>query len=245
MAITLTFTTSGDGYIGKESATWAGARGAVTGSYFDTTSNTYLFIISYADLSATYYEILRSFIAFDTAGILADDTTIEAARLYVYGYAVNTKMGDVGVSLTAADFAADGTIALADFDDFGSTVLSDEISPIGGWNTFTLNATGIAAIKKTGSDHTAFGLRTNLDLENTSPIYGSLSIDFQVFSKEYSDATKKPYLEVDLPGASLKRYNGTKWENAHLKRYDGANWVDVNLKYYDGAAFQPVYTQGN
>ena len=97
---------------------------------------------------------IRSFFLFDTSA-LPDTDTISSASFSVYG----TAKSDVGsknptIILYATTPSSNTAPVSADYLQFGSTDLSDSIAYAAfsttAYNDLTLNATGIAAISKTG-----------------------------------------------------------------------------------------------
>ena len=118
-----------------------------------------------------------------TSAVLITDGTFN-----LRGYAKANNAGSNDISLdhfTSLDFAAGNTvrqasdIAYASFD-------------VAGWNVFTLNATGLGNINKTGT--TYFGTRLQWDMDNGTPGSGSsLATFFQVY---FSEGAYPPYLSV-------------------------------------------------
>lgn len=237
---TVTINANNDGYFQNADTSWSNTRNGTTADLLNTSATTCSVGIQRVIGGTDSHKFTRSFVNFDTAPVLSDDATITAARLKVYVVSNNMYASDRAVLVTA-NYAEDNTVANDDYNDLGTSAISDEITIAGGWNTFTLTPTGINEIFKSGTSYTSFGIRDKYDLDDTSVLYDSY---FTFYSKRYSDSSKRPYLEIDLPGAVLKRYNGSTWVNANLKRYNGSAFAEVNFKYYDGAAFQPVYTKG-
>jgi hypothetical protein len=92
--------------------------------------------------------------------------------LSTYGLSNNVSGTDSNsyVVLVSASPASNTALAANDFDDVGSTELSSQVTyPVstGGYNDFALNASGIAAISKTGV--TKFAFRSGHDINNSVP----------------------------------------------------------------------------
>lgn len=201
----------------------------------------------------TMARIYRAYLAFDTAPTIADDEEILGGRIKLYMTPSFNSWEDSSTTYTcaivAADFFNDITTTTADYNDFGSDLLSDEITLTKSegtgarWVTFTLNATGLTKIIKAAGTYSAFGIRMKDDIDNTEPIRDNNN-EISFISKRTVSTTYHPVLEVDYPGPVLKVYNGTEWVNAHLKRYNGTAWEDAVLKYYDGDSFELVDAAG-
>lgn len=158
----------------------------------------------------------RGFITFDTSS-LGSSATITSAVLSLYG---RGKGDDLGISpnidIYTATPANNGTFDVADFDQVGST--SQTGSPMSyasfngsnGWNDFTLNATGIANINKTGI--TKFSIRNaNYDVAASAPGSWSNSATSTFTVGGTSDTGFEPKLVITystvVGPANLKSYN--------------------------------------
>lgn len=147
------------------SATYSTARGATTG----TTSGSF---VGNEKISTTYY-VYRTFTSLDTSS-LPDDAVIESAIVRVTLEGKDTT-NDFTIALTGHTSASDSTLADGDFDnitlnsptEFASR--SNNVSTYSNPQThdFTLNASGIAAISKTG--YSKFCFRNSGDVDNTTP----------------------------------------------------------------------------
>ena len=123
---------------------------------------------------SNWYGITRVLTLFDTSS-LPDDATISSATASIYGissqidyvawetefylapYAVAPASNTATV---AADYGTFGSTTFATAKVYGDLVLS-------AYNDFTLNATGLAAISKTGI--TKIGWRTTADVADSAP----------------------------------------------------------------------------
>lgn len=159
-------TNSCDGDIDYRSAAdYETAHDAATGTHVDFNGTSILY--AYNTKSAGLYYVTRALINFYTADI-PDSDIISSAVLSLYFTAAWTSdsmsiVGNTGAS--ANDYST------ADFDQFGTTKFAAdkpvlEIST-GQYTDFTLNASGLAAISKTGVSK--FGMRSAEDVANTTP----------------------------------------------------------------------------
>ena len=134
-------------------------------------------ITSHTDLNK-WKIVSRTIVLFDTSS-LPDNCTITSAVVSVCGYRKTDTLNitpDINIYSSAP--ASNTALASGDFDSLGSTPFCD--TPItyanwdddDGWNTFTLNAAGLAAISKTGI--TKFGFRNaNYDVAGVTPAWSS------------------------------------------------------------------------
>ena len=133
--------------------------------------------------------------------------TISGATRALYITSVSDQDDDAQgyVSTYATTPASNTAITTADYDQIGTTVQSDnlDLSSIstGAFNTWTLNAAGLASIDKTGV--TKFGGREGHDAEN-SVITGvgakENSIAFR--TADYTGTTSDPVLTVTHAAAA-------------------------------------------
>ncbi len=111
--------------------------------------------------------IRRFFCRWDTSA-LTSLATITAVDLKIYVSAVVSTGG--GALQIVSSTATDGVLQTSDWDNLGSTVFATiDISSlsVGAYNTFSLDANGIAQINKTGNTKLAF--RISQDISNTDP----------------------------------------------------------------------------
>lgn len=173
----LTFRCSaGNGAVYASGASWATVRSAAAGS--TSTYNQSLIdvagfggLIRSQNLGGGSYDIIRAFFPFDTSSI-PDGAVISSAVFSIYGYSTTNNDNSSAAALVGATPASNTVLADGDFDQVGSTRFCDSDIAFASWSTagynnFTLNATGIAAVAKAG--YTVFGLRTSHDLDNSAP----------------------------------------------------------------------------
>jgi len=112
------------------------------------------------------YNLRRVVMPIDTSG-LPDDAVISSAVLSMRGY------GDYSATdfdITAVSYTGSDPSVAGDIDNFGTTsygTLNTSTWTNSGYNNLSLNATGIAAINKTGT--TFIGLRSSRDIAQISP----------------------------------------------------------------------------
>ncbi len=169
-----TETTSVDGQTGNNGiyTVWSDIHSTANGNDADNTSNI-LYCLLYINNNNTYY-ISRSFTLFDTSP-LDDNATINSATYSIY---VNQKWNDDNASGNAflnvvqTTPSSNTAIVLSDYSKCGSVDnptlgaanlnLSSITAPA--YNNFTLNATGLGWISKTGI--TKLGFRDGHDINN-------------------------------------------------------------------------------
>lgn len=138
-------------------------------------------INSHASTSDRWASLYRAILLFDTSSI-ADAATIDSATLSIASAAIagNAKIDDLAISpdvaLVSSTPASNTALEAGDFDSLGSTELAARISYAdwsttdGAYNTFSLNALGLANISKTGVSK--FGTRNGqYDLDAIAPTW--------------------------------------------------------------------------
>lgn len=179
----LVVTPSLDGYVGIDTGTssWHNrVVGAGTHSAHVETAFLYVCKMLATWSSGIWDELFRGIFLFNTIA-LPDDAVISSATLQVYG---THKVDSGGIApslcLYGVTPASDTELADSDYGTFGTTAYSDLLTYAtwteDAWNTFTLNAAGLAAINKAGM--TRFGVRDalydvadELDPDNHDPAW--------------------------------------------------------------------------
>jgi len=169
------------------SETWStiqGGAGTDTGPS-EATGN--FCLIQASTTSNQYSSLRRSEYAMDTSAI-TDTDVIDSAVLSLYGTAKSTAFSSIDNSLhiCQATFADVTTITTTDYQNMGSTSfgnISYAAFSDSAYNDITLNASGEAAIDKTGA--TKLGCRMGADITDTEPTWGSGDVDSM--SGYYSD----------------------------------------------------------
>jgi len=211
------FSGAGDGQVHKaDSQDWDATHDATTGGTADDTSDADVaaFVSFYG---ANFYRINRAFYPVDTSAIPAGDT-IDSATFNVY--VANTSNadndGDDFIRLVQTDQPDNTTLTTSDYNNCGATDnptagatdldITDDITD-GVYNVWTLNATGLGWIKKSGESSpcgsaltgwTCLGQREGHDVID-SAIAGTPSVNSGFISARFSEFTgtdSDPYLAV-------------------------------------------------
>jgi len=195
MPTTTTFYSGpGDGqvnYLGAGGGTWATTHNAANGTANGISADEYLM----ARYFSTVYTVYRMFQIVDTSA-LPDDAVISSATVGFWGLGsggtdprhYNIYSSTAGDTLANSDYQSCGTTAFSD------TSVAHSAWTTGSYNTWAMNATGIAAISKTGK--TKFSIReADKDVANTAP---AVDVNNYVHGQTsaYTGATRDPYLSV-------------------------------------------------
>ena len=177
-------TTSVDGYVDYNlglgnGVSWATIRGQATGTAANSDGNEVFSDVHFDQLGGTdWYHFRRGFLLFDTSAIGAG-ATVTAAVIKVRSDGIIEDLPDSAV-IVACTPASNTNIITADFNQLGTTALSNTIANDGSFsenpsvdNTFTLNATGRAAVDVSGISK--FGWRNESDRANSEPATGGLA----------------------------------------------------------------------
>lgn len=207
---TVTIYASPSGYFFNSSAvSWTTLR-AVTGSNVDTTSATEAVFIGEFITGTSTYNLGHDIYTFDTS-VLGSSATITSATFSVKS---TTSLGNgtettnpANGALVAASPANPASYVAADFSTLGTTRYCDtdvlRSSFANGSATYkdwALNASGIAAINKTGN--TTFGIRPSNDFSNaTAPTQRSFATGY--FAADATQ-TNRPKLVINytIPSAN-------------------------------------------
>lgn len=199
-------------------ATWDTAHDATTGTNVS-------YVLAYADSTIWMRGaddstiIYRAFFPIDTSGLGAS-ATISAAVLKLYGNAIQDDYnGDSYdyVALVQTDQPDPTLLTTADYNNCGATDNPTKGSAnfditgfsLVAYNDFTLNATGLTWISKTG--YTMLGLREGHDIQDIFPgDPGETGLKSQAEPKtsEATDTATDPYLSITytLPATSTGNF---------------------------------------
>ena len=214
---------TGSGYItdyGNDvlQATWDAIHDNTVG--YDTTLDIYVESLVAVGAHGTS-SIGRAFLPFDTSS-LDNGASVSAATLTLTSVATTLEGGSkTKIGLVQTTQASSTSLAVADYDTCGSvdspTEGATEISlPADeGTAVFTLNATGLTWISKTG--YTKLGVRGQLDIEDYWETYTSDRGTSTQFYKPTATAAKRPTLDVTY---TIKRY----WVGGTGNWSDTAHW---------------------
>jgi hypothetical protein len=199
-------TATGDGYTGKSSGTYAGARDATTGSFASNTLNRNAFgirsTLTSSRGSATYI-ITRSFFYFNVSGITSapDSAILKVRGFYTGNSDLIAVKSSHGITLTTADFDAipgwqTGVNNFSNVTTYSSVVSTWDTSA---FNEITLNSNAIADIRTNNTLQVCL-LDFPLDLRNTAP---TSSTNYSgVWYADYGDTDYWPHLNLTMPDAS-------------------------------------------
>jgi hypothetical protein len=195
-----------DNYTGSAYTSWANLI-ADGGQRVDKTSAN-AEIVGFESTSTTNYwlYLYRGGYIFDTSSI-DDGETINSATFSLYG----TSKADTGsfaqtVCLYSFAPASNTDIVAGDFDSLGTTMLCTSGIDYSSWSTsgyndFSLNATGLAAISKTG--YTRLGTRFSSDASASSPTWsGTKYTNLKAYYSEQSGTTNDPKFVINTSAAS-------------------------------------------
>ncbi len=198
---------SADGLIFLEdySTNWSTVRDASAGN--TTRNNTTFDSYPATGKTTSYYFIGRSFFTFDTS-IIGSTQTISAAVFSQYQTGSNSDSDNDGndyMVVVGSTPAATSTLVNDDYDQIGSSAYSDTID-IGSisssvYNDFTFNATGTAAINKTG--YTQIGAREGHDMINEAYVGSNNTFNYvNWYFSGQAGTTNDPKLTIthtDIP----------------------------------------------
>lgn len=202
--------TSVDGKVAYEGGTpWSTIRGSTTGTTASDSAGNEIFAGVVRDPGPIYY-LRRGFLLFDTSSISATDTIDSATMTLRVIEKWGTADASSFVSLVASTPASNTALVIGDFDQLGTTKLAADVTLTNGYDgtdydlTFTLNASGLAAV--TGGGITKLGTRVGYDIANVEP--GS-SLTCQIFcnSADTTGTSTDPKLVVvhSAPATSNSR----------------------------------------
>jgi hypothetical protein len=145
------------------------------------------------------YTNLERYIAlFDTSSI-DDANTISAATFSLMGFAKGETITGQSVGVVASTPASNTDLVAADYSQLGITRFAGDLTiasfSITGYNDFAFNASGLAAISKTGI--TKLGVCVSCDLDNTAPTWvstGNARANFR--SADQAGTTEDPKLVI-------------------------------------------------
>lgn len=195
-----TSTVEGDVYY-TAAASWDTHHDQTTGTAAEPSVNPWT-VQTFFDGVSTY-EIDRGFLLFDTSSI-PDTDVISAATVQLYITSVTDTDNDAQSYVTIIGNttpASNTDLVAGDFDQCGAidnpTKMSDDVDATGittgAYNTWTMNATGLANISQTGI--TKWGIREGHDIEDVA-VVGNVRTLIFVRSSEQAGTTNDPVLTV-------------------------------------------------
>lgn len=202
-----TETSTVDGYLSQvTNVSWADGHDAATAdNAYDDLTNLEIYT---GRTSTGNWAFKRGVFLFDTSSVGSD--TISSANLDLYNIISKINQVDDGLDYLAVVSSAPASntaLVVGDFDSFGTTEFSDQ-RDLGGMTlstteTYTFNASGIAAIN--GSGISKFGVREGHDITDT-PVPTSGSNINRIYV-EPAEGTNDPALTIVHAAASSPTYN--------------------------------------
>lgn len=195
--------TSVDGYTGEQqtSEDWLTLVDAVGTTALDAGTNYFVVSIRCTATQDKFSRNYRVIALFDTSA-LEDEIEITGATLSFYGNAKNAQIVH-GANVYSSNPASDTGLVAGDYDSLGSTAFCDTEITAAAWSTssynvFALNASGLAAISKTGISK--FGTRDPyLDVARNAPTWIT-SVTGYMGAHAADNGSNKPKLSVTYPG---------------------------------------------
>lgn len=191
-----------DGFLGATgtNVTWATLTGSAGSNAYDADANQGGVYLKAGTTLDKYEELRRSIFLFKTSD-LTSFAVISSAVLSIYSNSKSDGLSATpNVNIYSSAPASNTALDAGDFDSLGSTEFATSIAyadwSIVGYNDFTLNASGLAAISKT--DISKFGARNaNYDVANVAPnwVSGGYS-GFSFYFADQTGVTKDPRLVV-------------------------------------------------
>lgn len=166
-------------------------------------SNPYIFSGLTTGFLVNWGEMTRGFALFDTsalgAGVTVTSATLTMTPIYLTDYS-----DPQSVSICGSTPASSTAIVNADYDQLGTTKFASDVAiaalTVDTAHDFALNASGLAAISKTGV--TKLGVRFKSDLENAEPTRtGSAAIQGIFYSS--NAGSHPPFLTVVTSAAAV------------------------------------------
>jgi YD repeat-containing protein len=183
-----------------QSLSWADLKNSSTGN--DAYPNSGIREVKFGATGSggTWGFISRLIVMFDTSSI--GEGTVSAATFSLRGKEKNDWLGaSLAISVYSAAPASTSTIVAGDYGSFGSTPYAPSVSytnwNTAGYNDFSFNATGRAAIN--GAGVTPLGVREAIYDAGTStpPWTGGMESGFVAYLVEYEGTTRDPKLVVE------------------------------------------------
>jgi hypothetical protein len=201
-------------YSKNESWTLLRAEAEADAVYQNETGNSDMTVVHATSTTNCYDQNYRAFFGFDTSSLTAD-AIITAATFTVYLIPNSDTGGGSVLNLTGYSPASNTNIVKGDYDSFDDIKRTNGLAyssiSANAYNTFTLNASGLSYIKKTGV--TNFMMRLEIDIDNSSlswasgRTWGSVGARYSPYTGTGSD----PYLIVTYAVPTIKKVGGINW----------------------------------
>ena len=191
-----------DGYTGTNTSGTFSEVMAANGVFASATSTELAAIrLETAGIADNFSRNQRVIFGFDTSAI-PDIDTVTGATLSVYFTATTQGLGDTDLDLVSASPGSESNIVAGDYQsNFGSTRLATGFSLSGispnAYNGFTLNASGLSHISKTGTTFFGMLLKWDLDDSFTGTWAGSVATNATIRFADYAGTAYDPKLVVE------------------------------------------------
>lgn len=209
-----TTTVDGHVYYDNYTGSWATVRNATNGQgASDNNTQLAVYVGNYNPGSDAYW-IYRSAMLFDTSAI-ADSDTIDSATLSLWPTTVvndDLSLTNKSFRLVTSTPASNTAIVADDYEQFGTTAGGTDVAitslSVGSYSwTYTLNATGLGWISKTGV--TKLGLRHTADADDEAPDAPGYADDYNMAycsSADNSGTSQDPKLAVVHTAGAVATY---------------------------------------
>jgi len=197
-----TFFPSLDGSIVEDTnAVWATIRGATAGDIATPTAATIECRILTTLTTDIWERMTRAIVLFDT-NTIPDGDNVDSATFELVATDRAETIANQSASMVTSTPATDTDIILEDYDQLGTTkqatdkTLASFTVDSATYSAFTLNATGLGNISKTGVSR--FGFRITSDNDNAEPTWAS-DVDGRITvasAEEILAGDKRPKLVV-------------------------------------------------
>jgi hypothetical protein len=196
---------AGVNYYNSGGASWATIYDATNGHYTEGTTTSNRIRLDGGEANPPWKNLHRVGMTIDTSSIGAGPS-VTATTLTLTYVSLSGPNGSMTPSLALVSWnpAANNDIAVSDYSKFGTTQYATAIG-YASWSgsmVFTFNATGRAAVSKTGI--TKLGLREgNYDLANSAPSFTSGTVyELNWRSADYTGTANDPALYVEYSSAA-------------------------------------------
>ena len=194
--------TSVDGHVYREvgaGSSWAGLRDGAGTVHNSNASLEYVRLSAHTTSNLWDY-IIRTVTLFDTSA-LPDTDTISSSTIQLYADEKVDGLPDPDlVSMVTTTPASNTNLAVEDYGQFGSVKQAADVAygdiSTTGYSTWTLNATGLGNVNKTGISK--FGFRHTADNDNAEPTWSSGQVSQIKFNsaEEAYGGERRPVLSV-------------------------------------------------
>jgi hypothetical protein len=192
------------GHAAQPGGTWASNHdsGWETSPHMSNAEDSFFYIATGTGGTGQYIYLQRGAFVIDTSG-LGSGATISAASFNLYAdYSINdSSNANYAGNIYSFSPANDTSWVTEDFTTYGTTAYCDTSKKIADWtingyNSFVFNATGLAAISKTGKSK--LGVRESYyDVSNTDPsMPANKNAGVSGFYSEQTGTSQDPYLSV-------------------------------------------------